>query len=197
MEKRIIVTAKSFKNSDCNSGRCFRHGDNSPFLLKSYIGLGEGCTRKDQRTTVTVFLTSSSPFLRLLKNSVEKKSKTYVTGSDTVCLNNASARRCGCRNSQPVTAHSLTRKTHNNRFSSGSHPEQNGKSRRTRSEQSYSPHRQSKNGKTSSLIRNIFPCPTSSGKKSGNCFFTSTARASQACTTDSETPAYSLISLLP
>lgn len=196
MTKRIIVTAKSFKNSENSSGRCFRHGDNSQFPLKSIMGLGEGCTRKDRRTSAIVFLTSSSPSSCLLKNSTEKKSKIFIAG-DIVCPNNASARRCGCRNSQPVTAHSLTRKTHNNRFSSGSHPEQNGKSRRTRSEQSYSPHRQSKNGKTSSLIRNIFPCPTSSGKKSGNCFFTSTARASQACTTDSETPAYSLISLLP
>lgn len=49
------------------SGSCHRQGGNS----HKYFGLGEGCTRKEQRTADDVFSTSTSPFSFLRENRCE------------------------------------------------------------------------------------------------------------------------------
>lgn len=57
-----------------DSGRCFRQGNNLRNQFQDlHFGLEEGCTRKDQRTTVSVFSTSSSPFSYPRENGSEKQ----------------------------------------------------------------------------------------------------------------------------
>ena len=73
---------KELENSDICSGRCFRQGNKSPLYLRSVIGLGEGCTRKDRRTTTDVFSTSSSPFLCPRENGSKKQSITFSVGGN-------------------------------------------------------------------------------------------------------------------
>ena len=49
-------------------GSCHRQGDNFPTV---YFGLGEGCTRKEQRAAFDAFSTSTSPFSFLRENRCE------------------------------------------------------------------------------------------------------------------------------
>jgi hypothetical protein len=74
---------KELENSESRSGRCFRQGNKSQHLyLRSIIGLGEGCTRKDRRTSSAVFSTSSSPFLCPRENGSKKQSITFAEGGN-------------------------------------------------------------------------------------------------------------------
>lgn len=74
---------KELENSDYTSGRCFRQGNQFPHLhFRSVIGLGEGCTRKDRRTSGVVFSTSSSPFLCPRENGSKKQSITFTPGGN-------------------------------------------------------------------------------------------------------------------
>ena len=74
---------KELENSDFDSGRCFRQGNRFPHLyLRSVIGLVEGCPRKDRRTTIDVFSTSASPFLRPRENGAKKQSITFSIGGN-------------------------------------------------------------------------------------------------------------------
>ena len=74
---------KELENSESSSGRCFRQGNQFPHLhLRSVIGLVEGCTRKDRRTSTTVFSTSASPFLCPRENGARKQTITFVGGGN-------------------------------------------------------------------------------------------------------------------
>ena len=78
MKNGSIVREKSFKNSRSTAGIASVMATIPHIKFKSIFGLGEDCIRKDQCTTVDVFLTSSSLFLRRYQKAVQESNRKKI-----------------------------------------------------------------------------------------------------------------------
>lgn len=100
MKNGSIVREKSFKNSRSTAGIASVMATIPHIKFKSIFGLGEDCIRKDQCTTVDVFLTSSSLFLRRYQKAVQESNRKKIyrrrNHADIEC-------RCKCDSTRKQT----------------------------------------------------------------------------------------------